>query len=221
MNLDVLKRKTIPFDPINLSELDSGYNERGRFYETPQGNKYESVTTFLKHTSDSTFLEAWRKRVGNDEADRISLEATTRGTAVHSNVESLVLNKPISDPTSFQLFCQLKPSINKYLTTVRAVEACLYSDIMKLAGRVDLIGDWDGELSIIDAKTSTKNKKEEWILDYYLQTTIYSLMLEEMTGLVANRIVIMIAVEKETKPQIFVRGRNDFIPTLVDRFKLR
>lgn len=191
-----------------------------RFYETPTGELYPSVTTILSEMNKKSILE-WRNSVGNEEANRISSKASSRGTKVHKLCEDYLQGKDLNAPNPLikEMFLQLKPSIDQKINNIHAIECPLFSHKLKMAGTVDLIAEYENELAIIDYKTASKPKKEEYILNYLFQATIYSLMLEEMTGLKAKKIVIMIAVEGQTHPQIFERRRKDYIVPLLEFLK--
>ena len=192
-------------------ELEAKTTESGRVYYTPSGKAYPSVTTVLGSLSKDA-IDAWRKRIGEEEADRISGRASRRGEALHLTCEKYLLNE-MSDlkirsmmPNIKQLFMQLRPELDKNIGKIYAVEQPLYSDKLRIAGRVDCIAYWNGRLSIIDFKTSTKEKLEENILGYFLQCTAYAEMFEELTNKRIETIVVAIAVE-EGNPQIFVRQK--------------
>ena len=202
-------------------ELEAVTLESGRTYTTPQGNVYKSITTALSKYNKQAILE-WRKAVGEEEANRVSGRASRRGSAVHLAFEDYIANK-LSDmkirmmmPNVKELFLQLKPEIDAHVGTVYSIEQALYSDKMQVAGRSDLIADWDDEIAVIDYKTSTKEKLEENIQNYFMQGTAYALMFEELVGKPIDKIVIAIAVEESKKPQIFVRYKNNYIKPLMD-----
>ena len=142
-------------------ELEAKTTESGRVYYTPSGKAYPSVTTVLGSMNKDA-IDAWRKRVGEEEANKISGKASRRGEALHLACEKYLLNE-MSDlkirnmmPNIKELFFQLRPELDKNIGTIYAVEQPLYSDKLKIAGRVDCIAKWDGKISIIDFKTSSK-----------------------------------------------------------------
>lgn len=192
-----------------------------RYYESPTGQRLPSVTTFLS-TFKKDSLMKWRKRVGEEEANRISARATRRGTKFHSLMESYLnnetgfLNEDVM-PDMQQAFYQMQPILDN-IDNVHYIETMLYSETIGLAGQVDLIAEYEGVPSIIDFKTSSKLKKEEWIEDYFLQTTAYSLMYEDMTSVKAKQLVILISVDHE-QPQVFVKDRRDYVPLLAEKIK--
>ena len=193
------------FDVYSIEAITT---DSGRRYKVPNGEMYESVTTALgNQPGKKEGLMEWRRRVGNDEANRISRKAAGRGTAVHSIIEDYLNNKedPCKDmmPDAVVMFKQLQPILDKSISKVYMQEAPLWSDKYRLAGRVDCIADIKGKLSVVDFKTSMKIKKREWVKDYFLQTAAYSHMIKEMYGDTVDQTVIFIAVE-DKDPQIFV-----------------
>ena len=202
-------------------DLVAETTESGRTYTTPQGNVYHSITTALSKYNKQAIQE-WRNAVGEEHAKKVSGRAARRGSAVHQAFEDYIANK-LNDmkirmmmPNIKELFLQLKPEIDSHVGTVYSIEQALYSDKLQVAGRTDLIADLDGEIAVIDYKTSTKEKLEENIQNYFMQGTAYALMYEELVGEPIDKIVIAIAVEESTKPQIFVRYKNNYINPLME-----
>ena len=189
----------------NFPNLKAKTTEKGRRYFV-EGNAYPSVTTVIGEKKKKSILE-WRRKVGEEEANAISKRATTRGNKCHKLAEDYLSNKPLDryrdDVLSLGLFHQIRPYIDK-INNIHALEESLYSHTLKLAGRVDCIAEYDNELAIIDFKTSTKFKREEWIQDYFSQETAYAIMFQELTGLKVKQLVTIIAVETGT-PQVFVK----------------
>lgn len=194
-----------------------------RHYKTPTGEKYPSVTTVLDKTSDKSFLYAWRARVGEEKAAEITKRATTRGTATHLLCEKAILNQPYDlrneRPIDVHLFKQLEPWLRKNVDNIRTSEGQLFSHKLKVAGSVDLIADYQEKPAVIDFKTSLKNKRKDWIENYFMQCAMYSYMFWEMTGLHHPTLVVAIAVEEENTPQIFIEHVNDWIDKAQDRCK--
>lgn len=186
-----------------------------RHYETPDGQKYPSVTTVLSAMQDKTHLIKWRQRVGEEEAAKKTAQAGRRGTATHLLCEKLVLNEPIDlkeeMPLSVHLFKQLESFLKENVNNIRASEGQLFSHKLKIAGSVDLVATYKNYPAIIDFKTSIKYKRKEWIENYFMQAALYSYMLYEMTGEYHPWLVIAIAVEEENEPQIFVEHVKDWI----------
>ena len=201
-----------------LTELIAETTGSGRVYNTPDGNRYPSVTTILSELSKAG-IAAWRKRVGAEEANRISTQAGSRGTKVHQICEDYLNNKPDyldgQMPANVFTFKQIQPILDQYVDNIQYLEAPLYSDFLKTAGRVDCIAEFDGKLSIIDFKTSRKPKKKEWISNYFMQASCYAVMYEERTEIPVSRTVVIIAVDG-SEPQVFVENRDNFIEGFVD-----
>ena len=189
----------------NFPNLKAKTTEQGRRYFV-EGNAYPSVTTVIGEMKKKSIME-WRRKVGEEEANAISKRATTRGNKCHKLAEDYLSNKPLDrykdDVLSLGLFHQIRPYIDK-INNIHALEESLYSHTLKLAGRVDCIAEYDNELAIIDFKTSSKFKREEWIQDYFSQETAYAIMFQELTGLKVKQLVTIIAVETGT-PQVFVK----------------
>ena len=195
-----------------------------RFYKTPEGLLYPSVTTITSQHGKDKIIE-WRKRVGEEEANRISTKASNRGTKVHkicenylNNEEDYARTNPAhihkTMPDTIAMFKSLQPLLDEHVNNIHALEIPLYSHHLKVAGRVDCIAEYDGKLSIIDFKTSGKLKEESWIKGYFMQCSAYAVMYEERTGIPVSQIVIMIAVESE-HPQVFIKKRNDYIKDFI------
>ena len=189
----------------NFPDLKAKTTEQGRRYFV-EGNAYPSVTTVIGEKKKKSIIE-WRRKVGEDEANKISKRATTCGNKCHKLAEDYLSNKPLDryrdDVLSLGLFHQIRPYIDR-INNIHALEESLYSHTLRLAGRVDCIAEYDEELAIIDFKTSTKFKREEWIQDYFSQETAYAIMFQELTGLKVKQLVTIIAVETGT-PQVFVK----------------
>ena len=211
------------FNFVKLPELDfdlgSVTEDGSRKYTTPEGKVYPSVTTVLSHSTDKSFLVKWRKKVGEEEANKIVKKSSGRGTKLHSVCEKYLLNE-LNDmkirmmmPDIKDFFLQLRPHIDKNVGNVYGLEQALYSDRLRMAGRTDCIAEWDGKLSIVDYKNSIKEKKEDWIQNYFIQCTAYAEMFEDRTGLPIEQIVVAIANEEGT-PQIFIREKSKYVGEL-------
>lgn len=209
-------------DFIDLPKLVRIDGEK-RYYETPTGQKYPSVTTVLGAMTDKSGLLAWRKRVGNAEANKISTRASRRGTAVHKLCEDFVLNNKVDlskeMPFNVHMYKQLERLLLANVNNIRASEGSLFSHKLRVAGSVDLIATYKNYASIIDFKTSTKLKSAEWIESYFLQTAMYSYMLWEMTKIHHPWLVIAIAIEEEDEAQVFVENASDWISKAHDMCK--
>jgi genome maintenance exonuclease 1 len=188
-----------------------------RLYETPEGNKYPSITTILSVRNKSGLVE-WRKRVGDKVANHVMHKAAARGTSVHHMCEDYLNNENIDHhQKNFLPWC-LFTQLQKVLTNIdniHAQAAGLYSDKYKVAGRVDCIAEYNGVLSIIDFKTSTKERNDEWNENYYIQCSAYAEMYGERTGTEIEQIVILCVTEDGTV-QEFVKEKYDYLDALVE-----
>ena len=181
-----------------------------RLYEV-EDKAYPSITTVLSNTEDKSGFYAWRKRVGEEKANQISQAATRRGTEVHSMCEDYLKNelRESADPDAQFLFNYIKPHLEK-VTEVKCLESGLYSHTLGVAGTVDCIAVYDGKLSVIDFKTSTKEKKAEYIESYFLQGCFYFWAYYEITKEMPEQIVILITT-MEGSIQEFVIPKSDVI----------
>jgi hypothetical protein len=212
--------KTFHRDELPQIDLESETIEGGRYYVTPTGQRYPSITTVLsamQSAEKKQVLENWRKRVGEQEANKISMQATSRGTGMHTICENYTCNFPHPTrghmPTAVEMFKNLQPVLDERVGTIYGNEVALYSDTLKAAGRTDLIAQFDGIRSIVDFKTTKKEKKEEWITDYFYQSTAYAIMVEEMyPGIIVPQIAIIIAAEGDNgvKNQVFVKKTAEY-----------
>lgn len=218
--------------PVELTEMTAVTTDTGRQYETPEGITLPSITTVLSILSRDSIAK-WRARVGEKEANRVSYRASTRGTAVHEICEQYVNNDPDYDkymamdidtgeqkltkrtPDLIDSFLKIKPILDERLSVVHAQEAPLYSTHLGVAGRVDCVGVFDGKLSIIDYKTSMKPKRLDWIKNYFMQESAYSIMWEERTGMPITQLVTIISVDNH-EPQVFIEHRDNWVRPLRD-----
>lgn len=188
-----------------------------RYYVSPNGIKLPSVTTVLGHFKKAQIIE-WRNRVGANEANAITGRASVRGTKFHSLLERYLSNEQnIFEgvmPDMKQAFSDIRSTIDN-IDNIHYIESPLYSEILGVAGRTDVIAEFAGVPSIIDFKTSLRKKREEWIENYFEQGTAYSLMYEEMTDIQINQVVVIISVDGEDKPQVFIKDRIDYIDSLM------
>ena len=181
---------------LNLPKLTRESIDGVRYYNIGEENKkLVSITSVISHYSKAKFAK-WRKRVGEEEANRITKRATSRGTDTHTLIESYLLNEELSEvqPISEMLFKLAKPTLNR-INNIHCLESSLYSEVLGVAGSVDTIAEFDGELAVIDYKTSAKPKPREWIEDYFVQTMFYGMALYEMTGIQIKKLVIIMTCE--------------------------
>lgn len=198
---------------VVLPTLTRKTTDTGRKYFTPEGNAYPSITTVLGVLNKEGII-AWRKRVGEEEANKISRQASVRGTAVHKLAEDYLNNEPNwkegAMPSNLFSFEDIKKIMDKRLDNIWMQEVFLYSDRLKTAGQVDCIAEFDGQLSIIDFKTSRKPKQEEWITSYFIQASFYAAAFYERTGIPIKQGVILITVD-HNEPQVFKINTYDYL----------
>jgi genome maintenance exonuclease 1 len=196
-------------------------NEDGsRVYVNASGVAYPSATTVLGVLSRDG-IAAWRKRVGEEEANKISNKASTRGTKIHSLTESYLKNEDLEEAYTttkaslldVEMFKKFKPVLDS-IGDIHCQELALYSDHLRMAGRVDCIAEYNGLRAVIDFKTSGKPKKKEHISSYFMQTAAYAIMYEERTGIPVPWLVVLIAVEGD-EPQVFIEKRDNWAKELL------
>ena len=205
---------------LNYNDIKTVTEYGKRVYLTPEGGRFVSITSMLGHFSKDS-LHEWRARVGEKEANRISRQAAGRGTEVYNLIEDYINNKEINEkklmPHIKANLNAIKPLLHK-INNVYYQEVPLYSNELKLAGRVDCIAEYDGVLSIIDFKTSGKPKKVEWIDDYFIQCAFYACAFYELTGIAIKQLVILIAVDGNA-PQEFVVPIKNWLKPLIQKRK--
>ena len=190
-------------------------NENGtRYYVTPEGNKYPSITTVLAAYNIGYIME-WRKRVGEEQANKISRQASGRGTRIHTLCEKYIDNEELDfkNPFDREMFNSFKPTLHR-INNVYAQELRMYSDHLRIAGTVDCVAEFDGVLSVIDFKTAKKAKNKEDIENYFMQCSAYAIMFEEQFKIPVAQTVVAIAVDDE-EPQVFVERRNTHVKRLM------
>ena len=205
-------KKFIHRDDVGDFEIPERVEKDGnRYYVTPDGNHYPSITSILAQ-QENLGLEAWKAKVGEKESKRISQESARIGTAVHQMAEFYLSNYIIKlkdeDKKIVDTFNRLRFLLGN-INNIVGLEIPLFSDLLRVAGTTDCIAEYNGQLSIIDFKTSRKPKKEEWIDDYYMQTFAYKLMFEEMTGIEIQQIVILVACVESFDVQVFKKPAKD------------
>ena len=206
----------------DLPELTTKTIDRKRYYITPEGKEYPSITTVLSNRGKEGLFE-WRKRVGHEVANYISGKAAKRGTAVHYMCEEYLNNVSFIEPDwwiekqknflPFCLFNQLRNGVLQHINNIHAQECGLYSDKYGVAGRVDCIAEYNRVLSIIDFKTSTSERNDKYNENYYIQTAAYAEMYEERTGIPTDQIVILVVTEDGTV-QEFIKSKQEYLPLL-------
>jgi len=164
-------------------------------YYTVEGRPMVSITSVTSHFNKEVFVK-WRERVGEEEANRISKRSTSRGTKVHTCIENFLWNKdvPDTDPLPKMLFTQAKKILGN-INNIYALEKSLYSKELGVAGTVDCIAEYNGELAVIDFKTAEKPKPKQWIENYFVQAAAYACMFYEMTEIPVKKLVIIMTCE--------------------------
>lgn len=201
----------IQHDFPQLKRVDS---EGGRSYLTPTGQAYPSVTSVVGlHKAKQ--IQEWRNRVGAEEANRVSNKASKRGTSIHSLCENYLLGNEFEVPLpDAEMFSSMRPFLDR-IDNIHCLETQLYSHHLQVAGTVDCIAEFDGKLHVIDFKTAGKPKQRDWIHDYFMQTSAYAVMFEELTGIPVGRLLIVMGVD-DHEPLIFQEKRNDWIGQFKD-----
>ena len=193
-----------------------------RVYVTPSGNVYPSITSILG-SQPKPGIDQWKEKVGHEEAAKIMKESSELGTKVHSLCESYLYNEKLrcDDMEAIDVFNRLRFVLGN-INNIYCLEAPLHSDILKVAGTVDCIAEYNGVLSVIDFKTSRKPKKEEWIEDYFIQAFFYSAAFFEMTGAIPEQIVILVAIRNDFDVQVFkkpLKEMEKYIDKLIQIMK--
>ena len=189
-----------------------------RYYTTPDGKHYPSVTT-VTGMLNAKWIKKWRKAVGEEKANKISRKAAVRGTRYHHLQEDFLNNKLTEErlkeatPLDLMMFNQTKELTSK-LGDIYMLEGSMYSHKLEMAGRVDCVAEFAGKVSVIDFKTSTKHKTPSKIKNYFLQETAYAKMFEEMYNVPIERIVTIVAVEETGQSQLFVEEPENWVEQL-------
>ena len=202
---------------VNLPCLERETIDGVRYYKVPNAEellRLVSITSVTSH-KNRQFFANWRKKIGEEEADKITRQATSRGTDMHLLVENHLKNEdlPHVQPLSEFLFKIAKPDLNR-INNVYTLEGSLYSKVLGVAGTVDCIAEFDGELAIIDFKTSKKPKPREWIEHYFVQCVAYACMFYELTGIPVKKLVIIMACENGECVVYEERDKSKYIKLL-------
>ena len=212
---------------LDLPSLDRETIDGVRYYDIPGESKLVSITSITSWINREIF-RSWRARVGNEEADKVTKAATSRGTDMHTLTENYLLNEelPTVQPLSEFLFKQSKPQLN-LIDNIHAIEKPLYSLKLGVAGTVDCIAEYEGELAVIDFKTSKKPKPRKWIDHYFVQCAAYACMLYEMKDIPVKKFVIIMSCEdgevvvyEERNKAKYIKLLSEYIGEFVN-FKLQ
>lgn len=209
------------FDHVGIEpiEMETVTIDGKRYYVTPSGNNYPSITTVISNNSKKqASLAKWRARVGVEKAQGVSNRAAGRGTRYHKLVEDYLNNeldttKYRDMPLPWFMFNTSQKVLDR-INNIYLQEAALYSDKLELAGRVDCIAEFDGQLSIIDFKTSAKQKPQQYLTDYYVQECGYACMLQEIYGLTVKQLVTIVATEEGEAQVSIVPPKKEYLFTL-------
>ena len=209
--------KWIDVDKSKLPTTKGKRIDGFRFYQI-DGKNYPSITTVLG-VQKKEGLEKWRKAVGEEAANWEMGRAARRGKATHTLVEQYLKSETpaIRDVLPLGLFRLMKPYIDQ-IDNVQLSEEVMYSHKLTIAGQVDCVADYNGKLSVIDFKTANKERKEDWIENYYIQTCAYAIMYEELFGKRIEQLVILMAGEDGTM-RSFIRNKKDFEKKLEESIK--
>ncbi len=206
-----------------LGELELNKKETNgmRLYNLPNGEWVPSITSVTSHYNRQLFVD-WRKKIGEEKANQITRQATARGTDFHLICQDYLENKEINwenyQPASRYMFHSIKPELDK-INNIHAIERTLYSEYLGIAGRVDCIAEYEGELAIIDFKTAGKIKPEDWIQQYFVQEVAYACMYYELTEIPVKKLItLMVTPDGEFK--VFdKRDKDHYIKLLVKYIK--
>lgn len=205
-----------------LPVLDTQTINDTRYYVLPDKSLVPSVTTVLGSFKKDG-IEKWKNRVGHNEAEKIKNRAATKGTRLHNLLELHLKNNSNKDilkesmPNIKQSFFDISGVLSRHVNNIYHIEPTLYSTRLRLAGRSDLLAEYDGDFSVIDFKTATRPKEEKWIEDYFIQTTAYRNMYFEMNGLKAKKIVVIVSVDGNPEPQVFIKDPEEYQNKLYEK----
>jgi len=206
-----------------LGDLELNKKETNgiRLYNLPDGQWVPSITSVTSFYNRQIFIK-WRERVGIEEANRITKKATARGTDFHEVAQAYLENKELNwddyRPLSKFMFHYAKPYLDK-INNIHAIERTLYSEYLGLAGRVDCIAEYEGELAVIDFKTSEKIKPEKWLENYFVQEMFYASAYYELTGIPVKKLITLMVTPGGEVKVFDKRNKEDYIRLLVRYIK--
>ena len=211
--------KTFNHDFVTLPKMSTVNIDGTRYYVTPQGNRYQSVTT-LTGKLNAKEIQEWRQRVGEEKANKISTRAANRGTSMHKMVENYLHNRPLNlqednNPLNKEMFVKIKPLVDR-LDNIKIIEGAMYSDELELAGTTDCVAEYNGDLAVIDFKTSTRMKKKENVKNYWMQGAAYGKMYHEHYGVAPKSVILMISVETAGFAQIMIEPYEKCLEMLIE-----
>jgi hypothetical protein len=213
--------KFLHYNHLGNIELEKKETNGMRLYHLPDGQWVPSITSVTSFYNRQIFVE-WRKKVGEDEANRITKKATARGTDFHEAAQAYLMNLEMDwnefMPMTKIMFAHAKPYLDK-INNIHAIERTLYSKYLGLAGRVDCIAEYEGELAVIDFKTSEKIKPEKWIENYFVQEMFYASAYYEMTGIPIKKLITLMVTPGGDVKVFDKRNKEDYIKLLVRYIK--
>ena len=214
-----MDRKDFNIDLVELPKIKRVKIEGKRHYVRDDGISlpYPSVTTVLsscKKTKRAIF--EWKRRVGEEQANKVSRQALSRGTSVHTLIEDYIQGKESKNvmPNNFDMFTRLRDVADEHIDNIKVIEGLMYSDHLRTAGTVDMIAEFDGVLSVIDWKTAARRKTRSKIYNYFKQEAAYAVMFEEMTGTPVSQLVTIITTQ-EGESQVFVEHRDEWVDEFI------
>ena len=203
------------YPAFQLDDIKCEYHDGKRYYVTPEGERYQSITSILSNIGKAD-IQKWRNRVGEKEANAVVTRASRRGTAVHNICEKYINNEEDALegqlPHVVELFRSIEPFLEQ-IDNIRLVEGALWSNELHIAGRADLIAEYEGSLAVIDYKTSTYRKSWEMCHKFFLQGTFYAHAFEERTGQPVENVIIIMAVEGD-QPMIIRETKERWLSPL-------
>ena len=214
-------RKVFNLDLVDLPKIKRVTVDGKRHYVREDGEVYMPYPSVTTVTSSCKKLQAglaqWRRKVGKETAQKISTQASQRGTSVHQLIEDYCQNQETEGtvmPNAREMFTRLRDVADEHIDNIRVIEGLMYSDHLRTAGTVDMIAEFDGVLSVIDWKTAARRKTRSKIYNYFKQEAAYAVMFEEMTGTPVTQLVTVIT-SAEGDSQVFVEHRDEWIPEFI------
>ena len=206
--------------PAVLPPLERETVDGVRYYKVPDADEFVKLVSITSVTSfwNREKFAKWRKKIGEDKANEITRKATSRGTDTHTLIEHYLLNEetlPKVQPISDFLYKIAKPTLNN-IDNIHALEGSLYSKQLGVAGTVDCIAEYDGELAVIDFKTAAAPKPRDWIDGYFVQAAAYACMYYELTGISVKKLVIIMTCENGDCVVYEERDKAKYIKLLVN-----
>jgi hypothetical protein len=214
-------RKFFTFNLVPRTEYSVPLPPDPRWPQIPGRTLYKSVTTIINEKADKTYLNEWRERIGDKAADEIAARARYRGQVIHDMAEAYLMGQEYwrgHGTINILDFNRVVPLLNANVSNIYGIELPLYSHRLRTAGRTDVVCQWQACNSIVDFKTARKEKLEEQIQDYFIQTTTYALMFQEIYSIDIPQICVIILVDHESTPRVFVKDKDEFIPKVEEYF---